>query len=322
MQIGLKKPNEGEATPGGDETPKEKDPDAEQPDLKNFTASQLLSHNKFLEEVEKLKNGTITEGEFLGGLQQSQKQGLFHMMEKRRSAAENENWKQMVGPGSKKRKNTHRTKKQFCTQGWNATKDVEWVSWKKVCEEYGEQEAKLRVANHLILTRRCPEAKKKGLKILQFCKVSEKTRFNQGLQQSLEATGAKDTNEKEHRKFTKALLSLEPEGSEEEAFSRALWHNHKKKPKALMDGLEEGLEDSSSEENECGSEEMPEPNQFLAELEGQASSSKPQKPDKATKAEENKRKQEAREHEKKKREKKTLTTCLKCGQRSLRLTRS
>ena len=131
---------------------------------------------------------------------------------------------------------------------------------------------------------------------------SEKTRFNQGLQQSLEATGAKDTNEKEHRKFTKALLSLEPEGSEEEAFSRALWHNHKKKPKALMDGLEESLEDSSSEENECDSEEMPEGDQFLAELEGQASSSKPQKPDKATKAEEKKRKQEAREHEKKKRE--------------------
>ena len=68
---------------------------------------------------------------------------------------------------------------------------------------------------------------------------SEKTRFNQGLQQSLEATGAKDTNEKEHRKFTKALLSFGPEGSEEEAFSRSLWHNHKKKPKALMDGLEE-----------------------------------------------------------------------------------
>ena len=46
------------------------------------------------------------------------------------------------------------------------------------------------------------------------------------------------------------------------------------------------LEDSSSEENECDSEEMPEPDQFLAELEGQASSSRPQKPDKATKAEE------------------------------------
>ena len=141
------------------------------------------------------------------------------------------------------------------------------------------------------------------------------------MQQSLEATCAKDTNEKEHRKFTKALLSLEPEGSEEEAFSRALWHNHKKKPKALMDGLEESLEDSSSEENECDSEEMPEPDQFLAELEGQASSSKPQKPDKATKAEEKKRKQEARNMRRKK-EKKTPTTCLKCGQRSLRLTRS
>ena len=275
----------------------------------------MLNHNNFLEEVEKLKNGTITEGEFLGGLQQSQKQGLFHMMEKR-SAAENENWKQMVGPGSKKKKNTQLLQflrqggltqsqveqKANFAQGWNATKDVEWVSWKKVCEEYGEQEAKLRVANHLILTRRCPEAKKKGLKIWQFCKVSEKTRFNQGLQQSLEATGAKDTNEKKHRKFTKALLSLEPEGSEDEAFSRGLWHNHKKRPKALMDGLEESLEDSSSEENECDSEEMPEGDQFLAELEGQASSSKPQKPDKATKAEEKKRKQEAREHEKKKRE--------------------
>ena len=125
------------------------------------------------------------------------------------------------------------------------------------------------------------------------------------MQQSLEDEGAKDTNEKEHRKFTKALLSLEPEGSEEEAFSRALWHNHKKKPKALMDGLEESLEDSSSEENECDSEDMPEPDQFLAELEGQASSSKPQKPDKATKAEEKKRKQEAREHEKKKEKKKS-----------------
>ena len=110
---------------------------------------------------------------------------------------------------------------------------------------------------------------------------------------------------KKHRKFTKALLSLEPEGSEDEAFSRGLWHNHKKRPKALMDGLEESLEDSSSEENECDSEEMPEGDQFLAELEGQASSSKPQKPDKATKAEEKKRKQEAREHEKKKEKKKS-----------------
>ena len=148
------KPNEGGATPGGDETAKEKDPEAEQPVLKNFTASQLLNHNKFLVEVEELKNGTITEGEFLGGLQQSQKQGLFHMMEKR-SAAENENWKQMVGPGSKKKKNTqllqflrqggltqsHVEQKANFAQGWNATKDVEWVSWKKVCEQYGEQEA-------------------------------------------------------------------------------------------------------------------------------------------------------------------------------------
>ena len=65
------------------------------------------------------------------------------------------------------------------------------------------------------------------------------------------------------------------------------------------------LEDSSSEEDECDSEEMPEPDQFLAELEGQASSSKPQKPDKATKAEEKERKQEAREHENKKREEET-----------------
>ena len=124
-----KEPNEGGATPGGDETPKEKELEAEQPDLRNLSASQLLNHNKILEEVEKLKNGTITEGEFLGGLQQSQKQGFFHMMEKRRSDAENESWKQMVGPGSKKIKHTaasiseagwldtepSRTKSQFCT---------------------------------------------------------------------------------------------------------------------------------------------------------------------------------------------------------------
>ena len=122
--------------------------------------------------------------------QQSQKQGFFHMMEQRRSAAENECWKQMVGPGSAKK---HKQLLQFLkqggltqsqveqkakfAQGWNSTKDVEWVSWKKVCEEYGEEEAKLRVANHLILTRRCPKAKKRALRSGSFQKKQIQSRL-------------------------------------------------------------------------------------------------------------------------------------------------
>ena len=56
MQIGLKQSQMKEVQPpGGDETPVEKDPEVEQPDLKNLTASQLLNHNKLLEKVEKVE---------------------------------------------------------------------------------------------------------------------------------------------------------------------------------------------------------------------------------------------------------------------------
>ena len=53
-----------------------------------------------------------------------------------------------------------------------------WASWKKLVEEYGEEEGKERVKAGLILIRRDPEATTKGVKILQFLKVDERVQVS------------------------------------------------------------------------------------------------------------------------------------------------
>ena len=46
-------------------------------------------------------------------------------------------------------------------------KDMAWASWKKIVEEYGEEEGKERVKAGLILMRRDPEGKKQNFAIPQ-----------------------------------------------------------------------------------------------------------------------------------------------------------
>ena len=75
-------------------------------------------------------------------------------------------------------------------------KDLAWVSWKKITDEYGEEEAKQRVKAGLIRMRRDPEAALKGLKLFQFLKVVDPERNRAG-------NGQTRQGEKPTLKFTK-----------------------------------------------------------------------------------------------------------------------
>ena len=72
--------------------------------LAELSSKQLLQHDKFLDAVEKLEEGTLSESDFLSKLSAQQRQGFFHMMSNQRSPEAMASWKDMVGPGSKIKK--------------------------------------------------------------------------------------------------------------------------------------------------------------------------------------------------------------------------
>ena len=124
-----------------------------------------------------------------------------------------------------------------------------WVSWKKITDEYGEEEAKQRVKAGLIRMRRDPEAALKGLKLFQFLKVDEKVSTQKGTEQEMANQARGETNSEVHQALGDAIRSQQP-GEETDSFFESMWLGKKPKGKTVQDFLPEtqAVADMSEEE--------------------------------------------------------------------------
>jgi hypothetical protein len=189
-----------------DEAPKEKKNEAkpasneeQQPGaFGKLTAGQLVKHEAYHNAVRGLKEGQLTEEEFLAMFSHQQRQGMFKMMESSRSENMALKWKAIRGPGTKdKKKNlllafikgglkkSQLSIEQTVQQGWESTKSTSWVSWKQITDDYGKDEAIQRLQAGLIKMRKDAEAWKKGLKLYEFLKVEEGMKMGRGGNQAM-----------------------------------------------------------------------------------------------------------------------------------------
>ena len=164
---------------------------------RSLTAKQLMQHESFTKALQEYKAGNLTEDEFLSKWTDTQRQGLCKVMEKARKDNKIEGWENLQGPGVKNKKKKlllqflttgkiDQAEIQQTTKGLNAVsndKSNQWTSWKKITDEFGEEEAKLRLERGLLKARKDPEARAIGLTIWQFLKVKQKQTFKQGMEQ-------------------------------------------------------------------------------------------------------------------------------------------
>ena len=286
-----------------------KEPD-ESPDLDftNLSAKQLQKHQGYLSMVEKLKSGEISNADFLARLNPSQRTGFFHMMESRRTEEEKSQWQQLAGPGSKKKKElklldflkggleeSQVKSKVKMQQGWEENKNVAWVSWKQITDQYGEREAKQRIQKGLIKCRKDPKAQQVGLKVYQFLRIEDSVDYKKGVNKftGTESSGGLENSHANY--LSKGILAQEA-GEESNEFFEDVWHGRKPKHKALMD---EAPTDSESEEQASQETDV---NDFLDALTGEPSSSQPKNREACNKAKHHKnedKKTELTEKEKK-----------------------
>lgn len=186
------------------------------------------------------------------------------------------------------------TTEDTAEQGWEENKDLAWVSWKKITDEYGEEEGKQRVKAGLIQMRKDPDAWKKGLKIWQFLKVDEKVSMGRKGKQTVKNQGAGNTTEEQRQALSKAIKSVQP-GQEEDTFFDQMWLGTKPRNASIENCMPSASEGSATGEEE----EEDDLETFLAKV-GAPASSKP----KEVAQEKNKEEQKKKEKEKKEKEKK------------------
>ena len=256
-----------------------------------MTAGQLVKHEAYLNAVRGLKEGHITEQAFLAMFSHKQRQGLFKLMESHRSASMTAKWKALKGEGSKGKKQSMLLAfikgglqkslvnlEQTVQQGWESTKTTAWVSWKKMTDEFGEEEAVQRLKAGLIRMRKDAEAWNKGLRLYQFLKVEEEMKMGRSGNQAMTGCSTSTTTEAQAEKVARALKGVQ--GADEEFFNAA-WLGKKPKDVSI-----EGWQETESEELDAASQHESEADMelFLAGL-GVAGPSAPAKAcDKASKA--------------------------------------
>eukprot|EP00438_Fugacium_kawagutii_P002590 Skav214079 [mRNA] locus=scaffold2927:48332:49987:+ [translate_table: standard] len=249
-----------------------------------LSTKQLLKHEQYLEAVEDLKQGKIQDHDFLALFNHKQRQGLFKHMEYHRSSAEASEWDGLDGHGARKKKQnllltflksglekSQVTVEDKVSQKFKDHKDLAWVSWKKITDEFGEEEARIRVKAGLVRMRKDPEAALKGLKIFQFLKVEEKMSSQKTTEQEMVNQAVGDTAPEVHQALGDAMRSLE-HGSDSDMFFENMWLGKKPKGKTIQDFMPErevqdmelDLEGQSEDELEL----------FLAQT-GQPSGSEP-----------------------------------------------
>lgn len=292
--------------PKPDQVEKDADLNSNFSDLQHLTTGQLLQHEKYMQAVRGLKEGHIQEHDFLAMFSHKQRQGLFKVMESKRTPAMASEWNKIEGAGAKKKKQnfllaflkgglqeSQITTEDTAEQGWEENKDLAWVSWKKITDEYGEEEGKQRVKAGLIQMRKDPDAWKKGLKIWQFLKVDEKVSMGRKGKQTVKNQGTGNTTEEQRKALSKAIKSVQP-GQEEDTFFDQMWLGTKPRNASI-----ENCMPSASEGSATGEEEEDDLETFLAKV-GAPASSKP----KEVAQEKNKEEQKKKEKEKKEKEKK------------------
>eukprot|EP00435_Cladocopium_sp_Y103_P022516 s112_g5.t1 len=259
------------------------DQQAHAPEFGELTAGQLVKHQTYLSAVKGLEEGQITEQAFLAMFSHKQRQGLFKLMESCRSPSQEPKWKELTGQGANMKKqsmllafikgglqksliNTEHT----VQQAWESTKTSAWVPWKQMVDEFGKEEAVIRLKAGLIRMRRDPEAWKKGLKLWQFLKMEESMKMGRSGNQAMTGCSSGVMTQEKAEKVERALKSVQANDDE---FFDAAWLG--KKPQNVQ------LEDwqlTESEELEIPSQHESEHDMelFLADL-GVAGSSAPGK---------------------------------------------
>ena len=241
------------------------------PELHSLSATQLVKHENWLAMVERLKTGEISNADFLATLNGNQRTGLFHLMGRNRTPEQQQEWSQLTGKGSQKKKEemllqflqggleqSQIEKSTTMKQGWKQNKDLAWVSWKKICDEFGSEEAVFRVKNGLILSRKDPAALKKGLKIWQFLKVDRSISGRRGMEKVIGVQACGGLEEGQAKALSKAIQSQEA-GEESEQFFEDVFQERKPKVQvSLMDQME------SENESQEGSSDV---EKFLANME-------------------------------------------------------
>lgn len=191
---------------------------------------------------------------------------------------------------------SHITTEDAAEQGWEENKDLAWVSWEKITDEYGEEEGKQRVKAGLIQMRKDPDALKKGLEIWKFFKVDEKVSMGRKGKQTVKNQGTGNTTEEQRKALSKAIKSAHP-GQEEDTFFDQMWLGTKPKNASIENCMPSASEGSATGEEEDEEDDL---ETFLAKV-GAPASSKP-KEEACNKAPE-KQKQEKKKQEKGKKEK-------------------
>ena len=191
-----------------------------EPPETSLTAKQLTKHNHFTTALQAYKEGRLTDDEFLSKWTQTQRQGLCKMMEQHRKDNNIEGWDELQGAGAKLKKKKlllqflatgkiDQSDVSQVTKGINAVnndKTNQWVSWKVMVDQFGEEEAKQRLKHGLVRARKDPEAKAKGLVIWQFLNVEEKTKFKQGIEQETETRLTSKASAPQVQCMTAALM--------------------------------------------------------------------------------------------------------------------
>lgn len=248
-----------------------------------LSTKHLLKHEQYLAAVDDLKKGKMKDHDFLALFSHKQRQGLFKHMEYHRSSAVASEWESLDGQGARKRKQnllltflkegleqSQVKVQEKVSQKFQEKKDLTWVSWKKITDEYGEEEAKVRVKSGLIRMRKDPEAALKGLKLFQFLKVDEKMSTQKATEQEMANQAQGETDPEVHQAMGEAMRSLEL-GESSDSFFENMWLGKKPKGKTLQDFMpEKGPETMELDEGSEDDMEM-----FLAER-GLPSSSAPQ----------------------------------------------
>ena len=253
-----------------DEAPKEKKNEAkpasseeQQPGaFGKLTAGQLVKHEAYHNAVRGLKEGQLTEEEFLAMFSHQQRQGMFKMMESSRSENMALKWKSIRGPGTGDKKKPaaclHKRRleksqlsiEQTVQQGWESTKSTAWVSWKQITDDYGKDETIQRLQAGLIRMRKDAEAWKKGLKLYQFLKVEEGMKMGRGGNQAMTGCSSGATTEEQGATLARAMKSVQ---AADEDFFDAAWLGKGPKNASIEDWQlteSEALDAASQHESE------------------------------------------------------------------------
>eukprot|EP00438_Fugacium_kawagutii_P000045 Skav230489 [mRNA] locus=scaffold1182:11909:17629:+ [translate_table: standard] len=180
----------------------------------------LLKHDSYLAAVADLKSGKLKDHDFLA---------MFN----------HKPCLQAHGVPEEGLEQSHASAKEKLQQRFQDKKDMAWVSWKKITDEFGEEEARVRVKAGLIRMRKDPEAVQRGLKLFQFLKVDEKFSSQRATEQEMVNESQGETSAEVHQALGGSIRTLELGEESSDAFFDNMWLGKKPKGKKVQEFLPE-----------------------------------------------------------------------------------